>query len=193
MCGGDYPVVVNQRSATDVREGASACLVVEGGLPRPLPSSRVHAVHDPILRVSGQTGSCKTIFNQSIWLVLTYFIDFIVRIKSWRFPLFSLSLSRLSKITWSKIAMELDISVWYSPCYKHFVIYIYCSNKLLNVISIIRFLQYFFFYRKIVIYGSIGKIYAWIICRVKTRRSVCTQGAKPTRISCLISNFNKIF
>lgn len=93
VCGGDYPVVVNQRSATDVREGASACLVVEGGLPRPLPSSRVHAVHDPILRVSWQTGSCKTIFNQSIWLVLSYFIDFIVRIKSWRFPLFSLSLS----------------------------------------------------------------------------------------------------
>lgn len=140
VSGGDYPVVVYQRSATDVREGASACLVVEGGLPRPLPSSRVHAVHDPILRVSGQTGSCKTIFNQSIWLVLTYFIDFIVRIKSWRFPLFSLSLSRLSKITWRKIAMELDMSVWYSPCYKHFVIYIYCSNKLFNVISIIRFL-----------------------------------------------------
>lgn len=93
VCGGDYPVVVNQRSATDVREGASACLVVEGGLPRPLPSSRVHAVHDPILRVSGQTRSCKTIFNQSIWLVLSYFIDFIVMIKSWRFPLFSLSLS----------------------------------------------------------------------------------------------------
>lgn len=140
VCGGDYPVVVYQGSATDVREGASACLVVEGGLPRPLPSSRVHAVHDPILRVSGQTGSCKTIFNQSIWLVLTYFIDFIVRINSWRFPLFPLSLSRLSKITWRKIAMELDISVWYSPCYKHFVIYIYCSNKLFNVISIIRFL-----------------------------------------------------
>lgn len=107
VCGGDYPVVVNQRSATDVREGASACLVVEGGLPRPLPSSRVHAVHDPILRVSGQTGSCKTIFNQSIWLVLSYFIDFIVRIESWRFPLFSLSLSRLSKITWRKIAWNL--------------------------------------------------------------------------------------
>lgn len=93
VCGGDYPVVVYQRSTTDVREGASACLVVEGGLPRPLPSSRVHAVHDPSLRVSGQTGSCKTIFNQSIWMVLSYFIDFIVRIKSWRFPLFSLSLS----------------------------------------------------------------------------------------------------
>lgn len=107
VCGGDYPVVVYQRSTTDVREGASACLVVEGGLPRPLPSSRVHAVHDPILRVSGQTGSCKTIFNQSIWLVLSYFIDFIVRIESWRFPLFSLSLSRLSKITWRKIAWNL--------------------------------------------------------------------------------------
>lgn len=148
VCGGDYPVVVNQRSATDVREGASACLVVEGGLPRPLPSSRVHAVHDPILRVSGQTGSCKTIFNQSIWLVLTYFIDFIVRIKSWRFPLFSLSLSRLSKITWRKIAMELDISVWYSPCYKHFVIYIYCSNKLIKCYFYYKISAIFFFLSK---------------------------------------------
>lgn len=139
VCGGDYPVVVYQRSATDVREGASACLVVEGGLPRPLPSSRVHAVHDPILRVSGQTGSCKMIFNQSIWLVLSYFIDFIVRIESWRFPLFSLSLSAQQNYL-TQNRMELDMSVWYSPCYKHFVIYIYCSNKLFNVISIIRFL-----------------------------------------------------
>lgn len=152
VCGGDHPVVVYQRSTTDVREGASACLVVEGGLPRPIPSSRVHAVHDPILRVSGQTGSCKTIFNQSIWLVLSYFIDFIVRIKSWRFPLFSLSLSRKSKITWRKIARNLIFRCGIAHVTN---ILLFIFIVVLNVISIIRFLQYFFFYRKIVIYGSI--------------------------------------
>lgn len=106
VCSGDYPVVVNQRSATDVREGASACLVVEGGLPRPLPSSRVHAVHDPILRVSGQTGSCKTIFNQSIWLVLSYFIDFIVRIESPSSLYLSLGSAKLldAKSQWNLIS-----------------------------------------------------------------------------------------
>ena len=55
----EYPGVVYQWPSTDVGEGPTAGLVVEGGLPGPVPLSGVNSIDDPAHRKSGKTGSWK--------------------------------------------------------------------------------------------------------------------------------------